>query len=257
MTPPADRPPASDNGPRIRALGTFLAVLGPVGFVLFLLYAFWGDGRIVSRELLLADVLPRAGVPMLLLAAIAFAFWNERPWSRHLVMLFWLVVCGLLIAPAFTREVRILLASLVLASLLVLALSAWYLYENPRVVAYFERLGGGDCSRLLASRYLALLLVVPFLNLVVLVRLAARLLDRLSARLQAYRNDPGASPAAVAGLSLGYAALTGVIAVYLVGMSFSCLGALIVLSPEMSLGEKLYHLVVWPYYNHLVFPAVE
>lgn len=189
---------------------------------------------------------------MLLLAAVAYGYWSERPWSRHLVMVFWLLVCVLLIAPAFTREVGFLLSSLLLTSLLLFGLSAWYLYENELVVAYYKRLGGGDFSHILNSRYLMVLLVVPFLNLLVLIKIATWMLDALSARLQAFTGSPGVNPTAVTLYSVGYALLIGLVIVYLVGMSFSYLGAMIVLSPEMSLGGKLYHLVVWPYYHHLV-----
>ncbi len=135
------------------ALGGVFAILYCIGALFLLAWAVAGNergpigfeysigGRPVLREEWLALAGPLLAITAVLMAAIAIGIFRARPWSRHVVMLHWMVVCGygLVHAALGTVEASLAIRAVVQGAVLG-AFAAWYFYRKPNVVAYFHSL---------------------------------------------------------------------------------------------------------------------
>ena len=102
------------------------------------------NGQPATRAAFLHESWPIFAVfpPVLMLfGAITYALRNERPWSRRLMLVFWLVniiaAAGVAISP-LGREAEMWL---VVPEYVVFSVIAWwYLYRKPSVVMYYALL---------------------------------------------------------------------------------------------------------------------
>ena len=244
-----------NNGLRVKNLGTTLSILGPIALGLVSLYSLAGDNTFFTTEDYFGRILPWTIGPNLILLVAAYAFWTDKSWARHVVMGFLLLSGVLLVSTAFSGQAGFLLSSLVMILLFMTGVTFWYLYEEGYVASYYSNLGGADWSAISNSRAIAVLLVVPFINLLVLMKLTANLFTYLSARLENLKNTPDANPVLVLALMGLFFLGIGVIVTYLVGFTFSYLALLISFNPEMTAADKIWHLFIWPLYNHLIIPG--
>lgn len=149
VTAPAERALAVDRAPK-----PFLLQLGIVGSLLFggivvlllLLAPFDLGSYSISGETVSGpEFLRRAGLLFaafgVTMLAVGLGLWLERAWTRALMMGYW---AALILAAAtgvmtgsFTGGEA---ASVIVESLLALALAGWYLYRKANVVAYYRRL---------------------------------------------------------------------------------------------------------------------
>lgn len=70
---------------------------------------------------------------------IGVGIWNERPWTRHLMIAYWLVSFAGGIGHAITVGAGSVVATLIWAAIVFL-LVGWYLYDKENVVAYYKAL---------------------------------------------------------------------------------------------------------------------
>ena len=239
------------KAPRVRNMGTFFSASGALGWILFSLYTLTGANPVLPAEVYQNQVLPLTIVPGLLLVAAAFGFWTEKHWSRHLAIGFLAFTGAMLLVPVFSAKAGFPQSSLLMIVLFTLGLMFWYLYQKKSVSSYYQRLGGDDLSAVTDSKLMYLFLAVPYINLLVIVKGVANMLENLSARLSV---SSGGRKGKKMVTSFLYFLFVGVIVVYLVGLSFSYLALPITIKPEMSMAEKLWQLFIWPFYNFLVLP---
>jgi len=242
---------STTNEPAVRKTGTWLAVSGLLGLIFFSLYSLMGANPMVSAEIYLNQAFPLTIVPGILLGAAAFGFWTEKPWSRHVAIAFLILTGAMVLLPVFSTKVGFPQSSVIMIVLFILGLTFWYLYQEESVNSYYQRIGGEDLSAVTESKLIYLFLVVPYLNLLVITKGVANLLEDMSARLKTSAGGRGGKKMVT---SILYFLFVGVLVVYLVGLSFSYLALPITIKPDMTLGEKLWQLFVWPFYNFLVLP---
>ena len=119
------------------AIALLLAVLGALGVASIAVGAHETEGL---ERAIAVDVLFLFAV---LLVATAYGFWNERTWARPLALAFWLsVACGSSLGALFWKgEEAAAMLIQAMASVIALAIAAWYFYVNESTVAYYRRLG--------------------------------------------------------------------------------------------------------------------
>jgi hypothetical protein len=149
MFPTIPKPP--DDRPFLLKVIPFLAFILGGGALLMLLLGlcdagtFTSAGRVISsKEFLSQAALPMSGLALVCFA-VAFVFWREEPWSRHL-----LIACLILVASgqlwlghAGTELLEIGPFTLDLgipSGLVYLALACWYFYAKTNVRAYYQDL---------------------------------------------------------------------------------------------------------------------
>ena len=88
-------------------------------------------------------------VPVVLfLIGIVIAFLLERPWSRDLVVSFWVIVSAMLLGAAvFGGQGPGAVISTVLVLSPIIAVTLWYFYGKEEVVLYFRRISARDIDR--------------------------------------------------------------------------------------------------------------
>lgn len=145
--------------PSLMTLGGVFAILYCIGALFLLAWAVagkeWGPlgseysigGQPVPREEWLALAGPLLAITAVLMAAIAIGIFRARPWSRHVVMLHWLVVTGYGLILWVLRAVDPFIAMRAVGQGVILgAFAAWYFYRKPNVVAYFRSLAGQETT---------------------------------------------------------------------------------------------------------------
>ena len=131
-------------------VSTLLAGVGTVVAVVAVAMGLFGNGpysvagEAVTRTEYLTAMLPLLlihTVFVALFAAVAYALWKERAWSRHVMMAVWaLLAAFLVITVSADQELRPgALLSVGLYALLWLA-AWWHLYRKPDLVAYYDRI---------------------------------------------------------------------------------------------------------------------
>ena len=81
-------------------------------------------------------------VSFFVLAAIGIALWREQVWSRGLILLYWALYAAWDFGQLFNVE-----RAFSLAWLVMLPVSAWYLYRKQAVVSYYAALANKASSR--------------------------------------------------------------------------------------------------------------
>lgn len=91
------------------------------------------NGQQVTREYFTSVALPPIILTGSIFLAIWYGFWRERPWSRHLVMVFWLLPMVLILAVSPD--------GLAIGELMInAAIAGWYFYFKRNVVDYYQAL---------------------------------------------------------------------------------------------------------------------
>lgn len=74
-----------------------------------------------------------------MLLAIAYGFWKEKPWSRHLVIGYWLIgyLSILVCLWMYGDTLRPILMAEFVPHTIFLAIATWYFYLKPNVVDYY------------------------------------------------------------------------------------------------------------------------
>jgi len=140
---------AEDTKPRSRVQMPLLLLMGMAGSVISSVMAgiavlsivfsqksiFWSGGEQVSRAQFFSEGGYLLFLVPVLLGGISYGLWKERAWTRHLMVLCWVVlvipsVIGLLLG-TFDRERH-------LAALILLPVVIWYLYFKRSVVSYYR-----------------------------------------------------------------------------------------------------------------------
>lgn len=237
--------------PRVRKMGTFFCGSSALGLIVFTLYTLSGSNPMVSAEVYQSQVLPLTILPGLVVFGAAFAFWAEKTWSRHLALGFLILTGAALLIPAFSGRVGFLQSSLIIIVTIILGAVFRSLYLEETASSYYQELGGRNLSTVADSRLIYLFLVVPYINLLVVIKGVAEMLEDLSLRVH---NSGGEQVRKKIIFSTLYGLFVGVIIVYIVGLSFSYLALPLTILPDMSLGEKLWQLFIWPFYNFFFIP---
>ena len=95
--------------------------------------SFYINDQQVTREYFASHALPPIIIAGGILLTIWYGFWKERPWSRHLVMVFWLLPLVFLFAvyPNGFAIVELMIH---------VAIAWWYFYLKSNVVDYYRGL---------------------------------------------------------------------------------------------------------------------
>ena len=95
--------------------------------------SYYINDQQVTQEYFASHALPPIIIAGGMLLAIWYGFWRERPWSRHLVMVFWLLPLVFLIA--------VYPDGFVIVELMIhVAIAGWYFYLKRNVVDYYRGL---------------------------------------------------------------------------------------------------------------------
>ncbi len=112
-----------------------------------------------GAEFFLRFLVPLVGTTVLM-AAGAYGIWMERPWTRRVLLASWLWIAASFALVAFAKSPGlpvtypvsfVLIAQgkgvlMVLLPLLGFAVTAWYLYAKPNVVAYYRAIEAGGTA---------------------------------------------------------------------------------------------------------------
>ena len=133
--------------PLLMKVGMGLAALFPIGAVILLALAALGIGsfRIGNRPVAPGEWLRLAGplfvVTGALMAAVAYACWKEKPWSRHLALAHWAVVGLYALLLGLSGQLpRYLMWRALIETGVLGAFALWYFYAKRNVVEYFRAL---------------------------------------------------------------------------------------------------------------------
>lgn len=102
---------------------------------------FWTNGEQVSREQFLSKGGYLLFLVPVLLGAISYGLWKERAWTRHLMVLCWVVLAipsvGGLLLGTFEGEHHF-------AALILFPVVIWYLYFKRSVVSYYQAVSAAE-----------------------------------------------------------------------------------------------------------------
>ena len=128
--------------PALLMVGQIFSLLGGAIFAVLLIAAPFNagsysiDGEAVTGPEFLRRVGLMMGVIGILLASIGIGLLRDKPWSRPLMIIYWLAVG---VSMAFTGGTSAGdMFTGVLTSLVAAGIAYWYLYVKPNVRAYFE-----------------------------------------------------------------------------------------------------------------------
>ena len=135
--------------PPLLVLGAVLAALAGLVCVALTVLPLWPgsqtiiNDRVVTRAYYATHAAPFTLLATTLLLAVAWGVWRERAWVRRVVLVVWAlyVVMAVLVQRSQGGAVPAIVGGLAL-----LACSAWYLYANPRVTAYYAALPGAPAA---------------------------------------------------------------------------------------------------------------
>ena len=134
---------------KLGMVGSLLGAAFLAAFPVFLLFGpemgpYTINNQLVDREtfqrFFVANFLLFAVVHSLVLAGVAYGFWKERSWTRHVAVSSWVLSGAFLIVQWGASNLGDLLFSLTLSTLIPLGIAIWYFYFKPNVVAYFQEL---------------------------------------------------------------------------------------------------------------------
>ncbi len=100
---------------------------------------FYINDREVTREYFTSHALPLIVLGGGILLAIGYGFWTERPWSRHLVMVFWFLT-GLLMLAMTAHAPPIDKIFFFGEMVIIVGIAVWYFYFKSNVVDYYRGL---------------------------------------------------------------------------------------------------------------------
>ena len=100
-------------------------------------------GEKVTRSEWMHIAAPLVAVIGCLMALIAYGLGAERPWSRHLVMMiFILIIAYASVLGAMNMLRHTIMWRAILNASFFGCVAAWYFYFKPNVAEYFRKLGG-------------------------------------------------------------------------------------------------------------------
>ena len=127
--------------PRLIKLGMFGSLFVAAFMLVFIVWVLFGpeagtyliNDQEVDREtfqrFLIGNFLPLVVVSVPLLLAIAYGFWKDEPWSRHVAVSYW-VFGGIFSMMSGGSGLT--------STLIPLGIAIWYFYYKPNVVAYYR-----------------------------------------------------------------------------------------------------------------------
>ena len=135
--------------PLLIKLGMWFAVIFVIGVTILLTLAVFGigsfsiGGEAIDRQVWLRVASPVILWTSILMGIIAYGFYKEEYWSRHIVMLLWasigfFALSGLVVGVDFVP--RVLLWRALAESVVFGGIAAWYFYRKRNVVDYFRML---------------------------------------------------------------------------------------------------------------------